>query len=178
MLDCFRALPGDRYAVAVNATTRPPRPSEVEGVDYYFVGKDEFARMVREGELLEHAIVYGQEKGVPKAPIKKLLDSGRTVLLRTDIQGARYIKNLVPEALTIFIAPPNANELEQRLRSRDSDTPEQMRIRLQTAHSEMNAAPEFGHVVVNDDLDACVVRVDEIIRNEQAREGRQAVVLP
>lgn len=176
MLDRFRSLSG--YAVAVNATTRPPRASEVEGVDYYFVSKDHFARMISDGELLEHAIVYGQEKGVQKAPIKELLDSGRTVLLRTDIQGARYIKNLVPEALTIFIAPPNADELEQRLRSRDSDSPEQVRIRLQTAHGEMDAAGEFDHVVVNDDLDACVARVDEIIRKEQALEDRRAVVLP
>jgi guanylate kinase len=178
VLDRFRSLSGDRYAVAVNATTRLPRPSEVAGVDYYFVSKGEFARMISAGELLEHAIVYGQEKGVPKAPIKELLDTGRTVLLRTDIQGARYIKGLVPGALTIFIAPPNAYELEQRLRSRDSDSPEQVSIRLQTARSEIDAAGEFDHVVVNDDLDDCVARVDEIIRKEQARESRRVIVLP
>ena len=176
MLDRFRAIPG--YAVAVNATTRPPRALEVEGVDYYFVSKDEFARMISDDELLEHAIVYGQEKGVPKAPVKRLLDTGQTVLLRTDIQGARYIRDLVPGVLTVFVAPPDADALEQRLRSRDSDTPEQVNIRLKTARSEMDAAREFDHVVVNDDLDACVAHVVEIIQKEQAREGRRAVALP
>ena len=177
VLDRFRALPGERYAIAVNATTRSPRQSELDGVDYYFVTRDEFARMVRDDELLEHAVVYGQEKGVPRGPVKELLASGRTVLLRTDIQGARYIKGAVPGALTIFIAPPDPAELEQRLRGRDTDTPEQVRIRLETARDEMAAADEFDHIVVNDDLDACVARVDAIIKEEQAREGRAAVVL-
>jgi guanylate kinase len=162
----------------VNATTRPPRPTEADGVDYYFVSSQEFARMVREGEMLEHAVVYGQEKGVPRGPVKDLLASGRTVLLRTDVQGARYIKKAVPGAVTIFIAPPGSAELEQRLRGRDTDSPEQVRIRLDTARAEMAAAGEFDHTVVNDDLDACVADVEEIIRREQAVPGREALALP
>lgn len=162
----------------MNATTRPPRPSEAEGVDYYFVTGEEFARMVRDGEMLEHAVVYGQEKGVPRAPVRELLASGRTVLLRTDIQGARFIKNAVPVAVTIFIAPPDSAELEQRLRGRDTDSAEQVRIRLDTARAEMATAAEFDHTVINDDLDECVADVEEIIRREQAKPGRKALTLP
>ncbi len=175
VLDHFRALADERYAVSVNATTRAPRPTEQEGVDYYFVTRDEFARMVRENELLEHAVVYGQEKGVPRRAVKELLDQGRTVLLRADIQGARYIKEHVPGVLTIFIAPPSAAELEFRLRSRGSDTREQLKIRLETAKAEMATAEEFDYVVVNDDLRACAARVQEIIGREAAREDRMPV---
>jgi guanylate kinase len=178
VLDRFRSREDDRFAVAVNATTRPPRDGEVEGVDYYFVSIERFAEMVRDGELLEHATVYGQEKGVPKAPVKELLDRGRTVILRTDIQGARYIKSLVPATLTIFIAPPNAEELEQRLRARDTDTAEQVRIRLDTARAEMAAADEFDHIVVNDDLEECVSSIEQIVEAERTREDRLPVVLP
>jgi guanylate kinase len=142
-------------------------------VDYYFVTRDQFARMVQDNELLEHAVVYGQDKGVPRKAVKELLDRGRTVLLRTDIQGARYIKSHVPGALTIFIAPPSEEELKYRLRSRGGDAPEQVNIRLETAQAEMQAANEFDYVVVNDDLHACVARVQQIIAKERAREDRQ-----
>jgi len=178
VLERFRSREGDGFTVAVNATTRPPREGEVEGVDYYFVSKERFAAMVRDGDLLEHATVYGQEKGVPRAPVKELLEAGRTVILRTDIQGARYIKSLVPATLTIFIAPPSAEELEERLRARDTDTPEQVRIRLETARSEMAAAGEFDHIVVNDDLEECLDQIEQIIGTERARQDHQPVVLP
>ena len=91
---------GRPYHISVNATTREPRHGEVDGVDYYFVSKEEFQRMLDEDELLEHALVYGQDKGVPKAPIREALASGRDVLLRTDVQGARTIKHLVTGAIT------------------------------------------------------------------------------
>jgi guanylate kinase len=175
VLDRFRTLKGDRYAVAVNATTRPPRAAEQEGVDYFFVSKEEFSRMVAEGEMLEHAVVYGQDKGVPKGPVRELLQAGRTVLLRTDIQGARFIKATVPGAVTIFIAPPSNEELEFRLRNRDTDTQAQVALRLETARREMAAAGEFDYVVVNDDLERCVAEVEEIIGSEAARPGAEPV---
>jgi guanylate kinase len=171
VLDQFRGRPG--CAVAVNATTRPPRPGEEDGVDYFFVSKEEFQRMVRDGELLEHAVVYGQDKGVPREPIRRLLAQGLDVMLRTDIQGARYIKSVVPGAITVFVAPPSEDELERRMRARGGDSPEQVAIRLATAREEMRAASEFDHIVVNDNLDLCVKEVERIIALEKARADRE-----
>jgi guanylate kinase len=178
VLERFRGRSAEGYEVAVNATTRARRDGEVEGVDYYFVSKERFAQMVRDGELLEHAVVYGQEKGVTAGPIKDLLARGQTVVLRTDIQGARYIKTLVPATLTIFIGAPSNEELEHRLRSRDTETPDELRVRLETARTEMAAAGEFDYTVVNDDLDRCVAEVESIIGQERARSGRPETVLP
>ena len=144
------------YHFTVTATTRLPRPGESHEVDYYFVSKEEFADMVARGEFLEHAIVYGQEKGVPKSPIRKALAEGRDVIMRTDIQGARHIKSIVPGAITIFIAPPSSRELERRLRDRAADSAEQMDTRLRIAEEEMATEREFDHTVVNDDLNHSV----------------------
>lgn len=173
LLAALRQMPDRPYAFAVNATTRPPRPGEREGVDYHFVSKEKFATMVKDGELLEHATVYGQEKGVLRDQVRKLLESGRDVLLRTDIQGARYIKKLVPGAVTIFIAPPSMEELERRMTERGGDSEEQVRIRLQTARQEMDSAPEFDHTVVNDDIEEALAQIEEVVERERARPGRK-----
>lgn len=167
-----RKLP---YHFTVTATTRAPRPGESHEVDYYFVSKTEFAGMVAGNELLEHAIVYGQEKGVPKEPIRRALASGQDVIMRTDIQGARYIKSIVPGALTIFVAPPSFEELERRLRDRAADSAEQMNTRLQVVADETAAAPEFDHTVVNDDLNRCADEVEQILNREREKEGRQTI---
>jgi guanylate kinase len=172
VLDELKKLPNRPYGFAITATTRPPRPAERNGVDYYFVSRDEFQRMVDEGELLEHAIVYGQEKGLPRAPVREMLDSGYDVLLRSDVQGARYIKSVAPGAVTIFIAPPSDAELERRLRSRGGDTGEQVQLRLETARQEIAEAGEFDHVVVNDDLAESAAEIERIIAEERARPGR------
>jgi guanylate kinase len=165
----------DSYHIGVNATTRPPRPGEQEGVDYYFVSKHEFEHMVREDELLEHAIVYGQEKGVPRSPIRHALASGHDVLLRTDIQGARTIKRLVPGAITIFIAPPSADELKRRVQERGGDTEEQVKLREETARQEMAAAPEFDYEVENRDLAAAADEIEQIMARERSRADRHTV---
>jgi guanylate kinase len=172
VLDELKKLPNRPYAFAITATTRPPRPAERNGVDYYFVSRNEFQRMVDEGELLEHAIVYGQEKGLPRAPVREMLDSGYDVLLPSDVQGARYIKSVAPGAVTIFIAPPSDAELERRLRSRGGDTGEQVQLRLETARQEIAEAGEFDHVVVNDDLAESAAEIERIIAEERARPGR------
>jgi guanylate kinase len=166
---------GRNYYISVNATTREPRTDEREGVDYYFVSKAEFRRMLDEGELLEHAVVYGQDKGVPKAPIRDALASGRDVLLRTDIQGARTIKRLIPSAITIFVAPPSETELKRRVRERGADTDEQVKVREQTAEREMAAATEFDYCVVNDNLQRCADEIDEIVSRERLRPDREPV---
>lgn len=175
LLNALRRLPDTPYAFAVNATTRPMRPSEREGVDYYFVSHEDFARLITEGELLEHAVVYGQHKGVLRREVRKLLGAGRDVLLRTDIQGARYIKSIVPAAVTIFIAPPSLKEMERRMTERGGDSPEQVRIRLETAREEMASAPEFDYTVVNDDLDRAVEEIATVIERERARPDREPV---
>ena len=168
---------GSPYHFTVTATTRAPRPGEQHGVDYYFVSGDEFKSMVRDGELLEHAIVYGQEKGVPKAPIREALADGKDVIMRTDIQGARYIKSAVPGAVTIFVSAPSLEELERRLRDRGADSPEQMAVRLRRAAEETDAAAEFDHTVVNDDLVRCAEAIETILGQERARQDRKPVDL-
>jgi guanylate kinase len=174
LLGHLKAL-GRPYHISVNATTREPRRGEVDGVDYYFVSKEEFQRMLDEDELLEHALVYGQEKGVPKAPIREALARGRDVLLRTDVQGARTIKRLVPGAITIFVAPPSDDELRSRVRKRGGDSDEQVKLRQETAAREMAVAEEFDYTVVNDDLARAADEIDEIMSRERERAGREAV---
>ena len=164
-------------AFAPTTTTRAPRPSEREGVDYYFVSKGEFAAMVRNGELLEHAIVYGQEKGVTRAAVRKLLDAGRDVLLRVDVQGARYIKSIIPAAVTVFITAPSEDDLRKRLAERNTESPEDLKLRLETAEAELAAKGEFDHVVVNDDLDRSTAEVEAIIERERSRGHRQPITL-
>ncbi len=164
---------GSTIGFAVTATTRPPRQGETDGRDYHFVSDPEFERMIRDGEMLEHAIVYGQHKGVPISSVRLVLDQGKDVLLRTDIQGARFIKAQVPGALTIFVAPPSREEMERRLRERDSDTESQVALRLKTASEEMDVAGEFDHTVVNDDVERAAAEIEAIIARERERPGRQ-----
>ena len=165
------------YHFAITATTRAPRPQESDGVDYYFLTDQQFDEMLAKDEFLEHATVYDQRKGVPKPPVREALAAGKDVLFRTDVQGARYIKSICPAAVTIFIVPPSWDELEWRLRSRATDAPEQLDIRLRTARDEMTAAEEFDHTLVNDDLNACVDAIERILAAERSREGREPVRL-
>ncbi len=169
--------PGSNIGFAVTATTRPPRVGETDGRDYHFVSDAEFERMIRDGEMLEHAIVYGQHKGVPLSSVRRVLHEGKDVLLRTDVQGARFIKAQVPGAVTVFIAPPSREELERRLRERDSDTDDQVALRLKTASEEMNAAGEFDHTVVNDDVERAAAEIEAIIDRERQRPGREPLSL-
>ena len=168
---------GHPYHISVNATTRKPRPGEIDGVDYHFVSKEQFRRMLDDDDLLEHAVVYGQDKGVPKTPIREALARGSDVLLRTDIQGAQTIKRLVPSAITIFLAPPSDRELRRRVRKRGGDSPEQVKIREETAQREMSVAAEFDHTVVNDDLARAAGEIEAIMARERHRAGRDAVAL-
>jgi len=169
--------PGSTIGFAVTATTRPPRAGERDGRDYHFVSEAEFERMSRDGELLEQAIVYGQHKGVPTSSVRRVLDEGKDVLLRTDIQGARFIKARLPGAITIFVAPPSREEMERRLRGRDSDSEEQIALRIQTAAGEIDAAGEFDHTVVNDDLERAAAEIEAIISRERDRPGREPLSL-
>ena len=176
LLARLKAL-GRPYHFAVTATTREPRPGEVEGVDYHFLSDGRFDEMLAHGEFLEHARVYDQRKGVPRPPVREALAAGRDVIMRTDVQGARYIKSVCAGALTVFVLPPSWEELEWRLRSRGTDGPQQLALRLSAAREELAAAGEFDRTVVNDDLNACVDRIETLLAKERARKGRQPVVV-
>ncbi len=166
-----------RFVPTMN--TRARRPDEVDGVDYHFVSTEEFVTMVEQGELLEHAVVYGDYKGIPKQPVREALASGLDVILRVDVQGAATIKRLLPQAVFIFLSTGSEAELVQRLSQRRTETPESLRLRIATAREEMARIPEFDYVVVNhaDRLDQAVQDVVGIIRAEHCRVQQRTVAL-
>jgi guanylate kinase len=156
----------------VTATSRPPRPGEVDGIDYHFLTDDEFLRVVEDDGFIEHAIVYGQRKGVPRAEVTDALKAGKDVIARVDVQGASTLKRLVPDALLIFIAAPSSEEEQRRLQERATETDEEQRLRLETATQENEAAAQFDHVLVNETgrLEETAKRVVELI--VAAKAGR------
>jgi guanylate kinase len=138
--------------LAVSATTRGPRPGEVDGVDYHFLSDDEFERRVQAGEFVEHARYSGRRYGTLRSELEQRLAGGHPVVLEIEVQGARQIRERMPEAVQIFIAPPSEEALRARLIGRGTDDPEQVAARLDTAREELRAQGEFGHVVINDRL--------------------------
>ena len=150
--------------VSVSATTRPPRPTEVDGVHYLFVGDEEFDELVAADGLLEWACVHGTHRyGTPAAPVRAAVASGLRVILEIDLQGARQVREHLPDARLVFIAPPDVDTLVSRLLGRGTETAEQMERRLRTAELEMAAADEFDHVVVNDRLGTTVAELVELL---------------
>lgn len=139
---------------SVSATTRQPRPGEVDGVHYFFVSEDEFDRLVRDGEMLEWAVVHGVHRyGTPKRPIIDALKTGASIILEIDIQGARQVKRAMPESVLVFLLPPSWEELVRRLTSRGTESADEQARRLATARVEFDAQSEFDVTVVNDDVD-------------------------
>ena len=165
------------FVVTVN--TRPRRPDEVEGVDYHFISKERFAEMINHDELLEHAMVYGDYKGIPKQPVRDALTSGKDVLMRLDVQGAATVHRLVPEAVLIFLTAPSEEELIERLQARKTDPPDQLQLRMATSRQEMKRMSEFDYVVVNREagLDRTVQDVLAIVRAEHCRVRQRVVNL-
>ena len=162
---------GYPFYFVITATDRPPRPGEVDGLDYYFYTTAEFEWMIAEGELLEHACVYGQHKGIPKAHVRQALASGQDVVMRVDIQGADTVKGLIPEAITVFLTCESEQELIARLHERRTESEEALQRRLDAAHQEMARLPYFDYAVANrrDALDEAVDDVIAIIRAEHCR---------
>ncbi len=154
-----------RYGFSVSATTRPPRPGERDGADYFFLSKDEFRRRQAAGEFLEWAEYSGELYGTLEAEVDRLLRAGRNVLLDIEVQGARQVRNRYPPPASraVFILPPSAAELVRRLQGRRTESPSEMAKRLQTAIRELRQAGEFDHVIVNDDLDTAVTVVHRIM---------------
>lgn len=144
-------------------TTRPSRPGEVDGVDYFFVDDDAFDRMIQAGELLEWAEVVGHRSGTPRGFVQDRLAVGRDVLLEIDVAGADQVRGQIPDAILVFIDPPSMEELERRLRGRGTETEDRIRLRLETAAWEREQQDRFDHVVVNDDLERASAQVAAII---------------
>ena len=161
-------------------TTRPQRPGERDGIDYCFLKDEEYDRLLASGGLLEHAEVYGLRYGVPKAPIREALARGEDVVVRVDVQGAATLRQLLPEAVLVFLAPASLEELEGRLGRRRTEDEAVLRHRLETARREMEQQALFHHVVVNADgrLEEAVERLASIIEAEKRRPGRRAPVIP
>lgn len=158
---------------SISYTSRPIRGNEVNGVDYYFVTKEEFEEKIKNGEMLEYAQVhYSDYYGTPKSHIKEKLDSGIDVILEIDIQGAIQIKEKVSEAIFIFILAPSMEEIRNRLIKRGFENNDQMIERFKTAYREINELTKYNYVVVNDDLDEAVKKVDSIIISEKCRVDR------
>jgi guanylate kinase len=151
--------------VSVSATTRPPRPGEVDGVDYHFLSEEEFDKRLAAGEFVEHADYSGHRYGTLRSELESRLKAGVPVVLEIEIQGARQIRETMPEAVQVFIAPPSLDALRARLVGRGTNSPRDMDARLQTAREELAARDEFAHVVVNDRLERAVGELVTIVRS-------------
>lgn len=169
----------DTFSFVVTATSRPPRSGEIDGRDYIFVNQKEFERLIDDGEFLEHAVVYGEYKGVPKQQIRDAIASNKDVIMRVDVQGAATIKTLLPNSIFIFLAPESEAELVSRLRRRKSDSPEALHIRIESAKEEMRRVKEFDYWVVNKSghIEKTVRKILSIIDAEHLRVGRSPIVL-
>jgi len=163
-----RRLP---FHFVVTATTRPLRPGEAHGVDYFFVSTDEFAEMIDRDELLEHAFVYNDYKGIPKQQVRDALNSGQDVIMRLDVQGAAKIRSLTAGAVLIFLTATSEHELVERLRARKTETPGGLKLRIATARKELARKHEFDYCVVNREL-ALDDTVDQIIAIIEAEHSR------
>lgn len=170
---------GHDFAFVVTMTTRPMREGEIEGVDYLFVSKSTFADMMQADELLEHSLVYGDYKGIPKQQVRDAIKSGKDVLMRIDVQGAAKIRRIVPNVVTIFLAPESESELERRLAERKTETLENLKIRIATAREEMKRINEFDYVVVNraNHQDQAVGQIVAIITAERCKVHREPICL-
>jgi guanylate kinase len=166
--------------LSVSATTRPPRPGETQGLDYHFIGDEEFDRLVAEDGFVEHAGYSGRRYGTLRSDLEQRLRRGAPVVLEIEVQGARQIKRTMPEAVRIFIAPPPEWEqaLRTRLIGRGTDTSEDVEKRLATAAEELRAQDEFSHVVVNDRLEDAVAALEEVVRAALASDATKPTEEP
>jgi guanylate kinase len=155
---------------SVSATTRPPRPGELDGREYRFLSRERFERSVAAGEFLEWVEYSGNLYGTLNADVESRLSAGYDVILEIELRGARAIRHAMPEAMLIFIAPPSFNELSDRLRRRATDTDEAIDMRLEIAHTELAAAPEFDVVVVNDDVERAATEIAAIVENRRKED--------
>ncbi|MFN3178555.1 MAG: guanylate kinase [Thermus sp.] len=172
-----KVLERTRLFYSISMTTRPPRPGERDGVDYYFVDRAAFEGLLREGGFLEHAEYVGHLYGTPKAPVERALARGEDVLLEIEVQGALQVKEKMPEAVLIFLLPPSLSELKRRLVYRGKDAPEKIEKRLEQAEWEIRNAHLFDYVIVNDVLEEAVADFLAILTAERRRTQRMGAAL-
>jgi len=167
------------FHFVVTVTSRPKREGEIEGSDYFFVSEDEFKKMIAGDELLEHAIVYDEYKGIPKQQVRDALISGRDVIMRIDVQGAETIRELYPDALLIFLSTRTEEELIARLKARRTETDDKLQLRINTARAELHKVDIFDYYVINADgkLDETVGAIMAIIESEHRRTKPRKVIL-
>jgi guanylate kinase len=165
----FKRMKNLRFSIS--CTTRPPRPGERDGREYFFITKEEFRKKIRRGEFAEWAKVHTSYYGTPKSCVKEVMDSGKDILLDIDVQGALNLHRTYPEAPMIFIAPPSFAELERRIRHRNKDSEASIRVRLKNARHEMEYAGRYDHYVVNDSIPAAVRELEAIIKSEHVKEA-------
>ena len=157
------------YAYSVSATTRAPRPGEVDGVHYFFVSKERFEEMIRNDELLEYACYVGNYYGTPRDYVESRLEDGFDVILEIEVQGALKIREKVPDAVLIYMLPPSAQELYERLKGRGTETGEVIAKRMRRAAEEAKNLEQYDYIVVNDDADVCAGRLHRVIRSQRQR---------
>jgi guanylate kinase len=156
-----------------SVTTRPPRPGEAHGVDYFFLSREEFLSMRDRQELVEWASVYGNLYGTPGKPIEDALERGADVILEKDVQGAQTLRAVYPEAVFVFVLPPSMEELRRRITGRGTETEEERRLRLDCALMEMSDLSTYDYVIINSDLDRATERLSAIVAGERARSKRR-----
>lgn len=161
----------DNYALSVSATTRAPRPGEVEGVSYFYKTDEEFRQMIERDELIEYAGYVGHYYGTPKTFVEENLEAGKDVFLEIEIQGAMKIKQKYPDAVLMFVTPPSADVLRERLTNRGTESAEVIEARLKRATEEAEGVEAYDYIVVNDNLQDCVETVDRIVKSEHNKAG-------
>lgn len=162
------------YFLSVSATTRRPRDGEVDGKDYYFHTKEEFQQMIDQGELVEWAEYVGNFYGTPKKRVEEQLNQGRDVLLEIEMQGGMLVKQQFPDSLLIFISPPSAEVLKERLAGRGTESPEEIERRLQRAAGEVKYMKDYDYIIVNDDLEDAINKVNDLIRYDHYKACNSA----
>lgn len=163
----------ENLCLATSYTSRPIRPKEVDGKDYYFVSRKEFEKKIKNGDFLEYAKVrYGEYFGTPKNEVIELLNTGKDVILEIDVQGAQLIKEKFPSTLLIFILAPSMQEVKRRILNRRTENQEQIIDRFKTAYNEINQINKYNYVVINDNIDECVRKVEAIILSNKCRVDR------
>jgi guanylate kinase len=166
-----------QLGLSISATTRSPRPGETDGADYHFLSTEEFDERVAAGDFVEHATYSGRRYGTLRSELEGRLARGEPIVLEIEVQGARQVRQAMPEALQVFIAPPSRDALRARLVGRGTDDPEQVDQRLLTAEEELKAQPEFARVVVNDRLEEATDELANIVRAALADDGEPTASL-
>ncbi|MCM1186467.1 MAG: guanylate kinase [Lachnoclostridium sp.] len=164
----------DNYALSVSMTTRAPRAGETDGVEYFFTDKEHFEEVIAGNGLIEYASYCGNYYGTPKAYVEEMLNAGRDVVLEIEIQGALKVRERFPESLLLFVTPPGVEELERRLRARQTEDEDAIQRRLARAYEESQGMDAYDYIVVNDDLDACVGEIHNIVNAARKAPTRKA----